>query len=291
MKTFAYYLTAIIALDIIAALLIAWFKSKKESAKPVGGIKHAQATGKEHYTNFSTYTILTAVFIGATTLLSLSFFSLIHDIITSQIKPFSTEWKPKDSITLRSGPEWFYYDQKKGTVNSLQAITEKDKSSLTELLSKDSKSYPSYSQAIDALSYFSNQDGGNSGYCWILLLYCVTGVIGVQLRTINNFVGNACFKKKFDFGVWWPWYLLRPLIGFITGGVVFLLIDGKLFYSTQIVGGLSAAVLALAFIGGFSADDFYDMLRRISKRIFSTTTQPENEDKKKQKVNAEEKAV
>jgi hypothetical protein len=138
------------------------------------------------------------------------------------------------------------------------------------LLNKSSKDFNSYSLAIDQLAYVSNIDKGNSGYCWILLLYCMTGVIGVQLRTINNFLGVACFKKDFDFGIWWPWYSMRPLIGFITGGVVFLLIDGKLIYSAQALSGLNPVVIAMAFIGGFSADDFYIMLRRISQRIFSS---------------------
>ncbi len=294
MKTFITTLIVLIFTTVITALVLALIKKDKakKNAPPDAPLPP--------YTNFRSFTVLTAVFIGLTTVLSFAVFSVVHDRITANIKPFSIQWQSKDTVYLKTGPEWFFYDQKKGTLNSLQAISEKDKSVLTSLLVKDEKNgkiYQSYSEAVDELAYVSNADKGYLSYCWIILLYCMTGVIGVQLRTINNFVGNACFKKEFNFDIWWPWYLLRPLLGFITGGVVFLLIDGKLFYGTTVLNGLSPVVVALAFVSGFSADDFFNMVRRISQRVFSTdadskdknssksgnTQQPAEPDKSKDK--------
>lgn len=270
MKIFIIALIVAILATVITAFILAFVRKDKTGQPP------EDVSAKPHkppYTNFRSFTVLTAVFIGLTTTLSLAIFSVVHNRITAEIRPFSIQWQSKDTINLKNGPEWFFYDQKKGTLNSLQSISEKDKSLLTALLTKDEKNgkiYQSYSLAIDELAYVSNEGQGRSGYCWIILLYCMTGVIGVQLRTINNFVGNACFKKEFNFDIWWPWYMLRPLLGFITGGVVFLLIDGKLFYASTMLNGLSPVVVALAFVSGFSCDDFFGMVRRISQRVFSS---------------------
>ncbi|ULT25757.1 hypothetical protein KUH03_01800 [Sphingobacterium sp. E70] len=111
------------------------------------------------------------------------------------------------------------------------------------------KNFSSYSQAIDKLAFQSNKSKDNNFGNWLILLYAIAGLIGVQMRTINNFVGVACFKNDFNFHRWWPWYLVRPILGFITGAVVFLMIDGKHLLDGQLSTGLSTTILGLAFLG------------------------------------------
>jgi hypothetical protein len=218
--------------------------------------------------NTRVLTIWTAVFVTATTMLSMALFYSSHQMVAERIKPVSLQWEKKDSLKLKPGPAWFYYDKKSGTLNTLRTINDNDKQRLIGLLNDDDKAYYSYCGAIGELAYKSASDVEKNLYCWIILFYATSGLIGVQLRTINNFVGNVCHKNAFNFHRWWPWYLVRPLLGFITGGVAFLLIDGKQVLNGEITGGINTVVLAVAFLAGFATDDFYELLRKLFKRVF-----------------------
>ncbi len=213
-------------------------------------------------------TIYTASFIVFTTILSLIMFYCNHKIVAEKITPTKVDWIKTDSLNLKPGPIWFFYDSKLGQLNSLHQINDSEKTQLVALLESGDNNYKSYSKAIDKLAFLSNRNGDDNFSNWLILLYAIAGLIGVQMRTINNFVGNACFKNDFNFHVWWPWYLVRPILGFITGAVVFLLIDGKHLLGGQLSSGFNTAVLGLAFLGGFSADDFYELLRKVSKKLF-----------------------
>ncbi|SEM72980.1 hypothetical protein SAMN05192574_101623 [Mucilaginibacter gossypiicola] len=191
-----------------------------------------------------------------------------HQIVDKKVKPVTVSWIKSDTLKMKPGPVWFYYNKKNGTLNTLHAINENDKTQLASLINDDDKVFQSYSLAVDQLAFASNQPKDSDIYFWLTLLYAIAGLLGVQLRTINNFIGIACYKKTFDFHTWWPWYLVRPLLGFITGGVVFLLIDSKQLLAGESAGGMSALALTAAFLGGFSADEFYELLRKVSKRIF-----------------------
>ncbi|SMD16265.1 hypothetical protein [Pedobacter nyackensis] len=225
-------------------------------------------TPAAHNINTRKATIYTATFVTCTTILALVMFYDVHQTVTEKVKPITVNWLKTDSLKIKPGPVWFYYDSKLGTLSALHGITENDKALLIALVDSGDKNYYSFTRAIDKLTFLSNKSDDGNFYRWVILLYGIAGLIGVQLRTINNFVGVACFKNEFDFHRWWPWYLVRPLLGFITGAVVFLLIDGKQLLTGQLSGGISTVVLAVAFLGGFSADDFYELLRKISKRVF-----------------------
>ena len=235
-------------------------------------IRTAQTNGNtsaEQNINTRTTTIWTAAFIVFTSLLSLAAFNSTHQIVDKMVKPVTVTWFKSDTLKLKPGPVWFYYDNKSGILNTLHVINETEKTQLAGLINNDEKIYQSYSQAIDKLAFESNLPKPSTLYVWLTLLYAVAGLLGVQLRTINNFIGRACYRN-FDFHVWWPWYLVRPLVGFITGAVVFLLIDSKQLLAGDSAGGMSALALAAAFLGGFSADEFYELLRKISKRILGS---------------------
>jgi hypothetical protein len=227
----------------------------------------AQTPPQIQVINTRTTTIWTVVYIIFSSLISLMAFYLAHQIVDKKVKPVSVNWIKSDSLKIKPGPVWFYYDKKNGTLNTRHAISDNDKTQLTALINDDDKVFQSYSLAIDQLAFTSNRPKESDIYFWLTILYAIAGLLGVQLRTINNFIGIACYKKTFDFHAWWPWYLVRPLLGFITGGVVFLLIDSKQLLAGESAGGMSALALTAAFLGGFSADEFYELLRKISKRI------------------------
>lgn len=215
-------------------------------------------------------TIYTAAFIICTTILALVMFYYSHAVVEAKVKPTTVDWIKTNSLKIKSGPNWFFYDSKSGKINTLHQINDSEKTILIALVESRDKNFQSYSQAIDKLAFDSNKNRGDDFGNWLILLYSIAGLIGVQMRTINNFIGIACFKNDFNFHRWWPWYLVRPILGFITGALVFLLIDGKHLLTGQLSTGLSTGILAVAFLGGFSTDDFYDLLRKLSKKIFGT---------------------
>jgi len=222
------------------------------------------------YNNINTReaTIYTATFIICTTILALTMFYYTHKTVAEKVKPTTVNWIKTDSLKIKSGPTWFFYDGKLGKISALHQINDNDKTLLIALLESGDKNFRSYTQAIDKLAFDSNRNKDTNFSNWLILLYAIAGLIGVQMRTINNFVGVACFKNDFNFHIWWPWYLVRPILGFITGAAIFLLIDGKHLLEGQVSTGLSTTVLGIAFLGGFSTDDFYGLLRKLSKNIF-----------------------
>lgn len=225
-----------------------------------------QSSSSKSNTNWTT--IFTAVFILVTTVVAFCTFYFTHQVSARNLRTTSVTWKSTDSLKIRSGPVWFCYEADSAKLITSHAITEADKSQLLGLADQKENYYYAYCRAIDLLAFRSNAVQDGKLYGWLTLLYALAGVIGVQLRTINNFIGIACFKNEFDFHRWWPWYLVRPLLGFITGAVVFMLIDGKQLLAGQLSGGISATVLAVAFLGGFGTDEFYELLRKLSKGVF-----------------------
>lgn len=235
--------------------------------------KQIRAESSVHNINTREATIYTASYIIFTTILALFMFYCAHKIVSKKVLPTVVNWVKTDSLNIKSGPNWFFYDSKAGELRALHQINDSDKTLLIALLETSDENFRSYSQAVDKLAFYSNTNKDVNFINWLILLYAVAGLIGVQMRTINNFVGIACFKNEFDFHVWWPWYLVRPILGFITGAVVFLLIDGKHLLDGQVSTGLSTTILGIAFVGGFSTDDFYELLRKLSKNLFGKSSQ------------------
>jgi hypothetical protein len=100
----------------------------------------------------------------------------------------------------------------------------------------------------------------------LILLFANIGLQGSMIRVIFDFIGHTCYTEKFDFDVWWPWYLLRPLLGFIMSAFFVVLFDMSNFNSD---GDVSKFPFILAFVTGFAVTDAIDFLRRFSKKIFS----------------------
>lgn len=232
--------------------------------------RNRKESSRHYNINTREATIYTAAFIVCTTILALIMFYCSHKIVGDNVKATKVDWIKTDSLKIKSGPNWFFYDSKSGQLQALHQISDNEKTLLISLVESGDKNFQSYTQAVDKLAFDSNNSNGSNFSYWLILLYAMAGLIGVQLRTINNFVGNACFKNDFNFHVWWPWYLVRPILGFITGAIVFLLIDGRHLLDGKVSTGLSTAILSIAFLGGFSTDDFYELLRKLSKKIFGT---------------------
>jgi hypothetical protein len=124
-----------------------------------------------------------------------------------------------------------------------------------------------YWAAIDELAFKANKLR-DSGLTFLLVLAGVSGMLGVLIRSILDFVGNACFKNTLDVYRWWPWYLMRPPLGFLLGLLSVLIIQARIFLPNT--GGSMATVwwLGVAVLVGFGTDDFAGRLRLVSQTLF-----------------------
>ena len=76
---------------------------------------------------------------------------------------------------------------------------------------------------------------------------------------------NACVHKRWD-ATWHPWYLIRPWVSLICGGVsyVFLKTGLVLLESSQEAGSTNLGFYALSFIAGFNVDNFLSKIEDIA---------------------------
>lgn len=101
-----------------------------------------------------------------------------------------------------------------------------------------------------------------------VLLSILLGGLGGCTYCLRGVYLNACFFKRWD-TVWLPWYIIRPFVSFIAGGVSFLFVkSGLLLFggsSDNEVGLLS--ILAVAFISGLNVDKFIAKIESVGQTV------------------------
>jgi len=86
---------------------------------------------------------------------------------------------------------------------------------------------------------------------------------------------------------WLPWYLIRPVVSGIFGGISFVVLKAGLLLldAEDGSGGLNFGFLALAFIAGFNVDRFVKRMEEAAKATFgiepSRTTTDSDRDKER----------
>jgi Co/Zn/Cd efflux system component len=186
-----------------------------------------------------------------------------------QLNSFKVEsrWEYKDTVSLKSYPVWFYCDRSNSKMYASKVLSDSNKYLILGLIEKKHKAYNSFSESVNRLVYLSNQSK-TSLFIYLLLLSGWSGVIGVQIRTIFDFIGRVCYLKNLVITVWWPWYLLRPLMGFIVGGLIVFLSTSHLL-NTSIVNE-DKSYIAVSTIAGFGVVEVIKKLRLISKTLFGS---------------------
>jgi len=222
--------------------------------------------------NWKWLTLLIAIVIFLMTGLFIYLFINSYKNLETNSEYEAVYWKNIDSVCLNNGPSWFIYDTKCDSIKTLKVISDDDKKLLLSLESEKDNCSSGYTQAIDLLAFKSNRNH-KSMFLFLLLISGCCGAIGVQLRTINNFIGVTCFRNDFDIKIWWPWYILRPFMGFLIGPILYILFDGKLVPTPGESGFSSMVIIGCTILAGYGAEDFLDMLKTLSKRIFG---KPEN---------------
>jgi hypothetical protein len=177
-------------------------------------------------------------------------------------------WANESKIALKPGPVWFMYDAPNELLLVRRPVSESMKSELLALMS-ESDSRASYVSAVDRLAFVAGASVESS--VLVLLLAGIGGMLGVQLRSLINFIGVTCYKGKLDVHRWWPWYWMRPMMGLLLGMLLALLLKTKLFTSSveqQQDDGYWW--LAIAVLAGFGASEFSERLRLLTQTIFGT---------------------
>lgn len=176
-----------------------------------------------------------------------------------------------DGLDLSGGPANLYYDRERGILTVAGLVDDEQKRALgavvREAPAQAAASKALYLRAIDMLAFHSTQSSRNLVVS-LLLLGGISGVLGVQLRSIANFVGHASFKRDLDVGQWWPYYGIRPLTGFLLGAVIVAIIQAGFLSPEDHARSKVMWWAAVAFLAGFGDDEFTQRLRSVSRTLF-----------------------
>lgn len=188
------------------------------------------------------------------------------------------QWQAPAGFTLKPGPPTFWYDSAQSQLVHIGAIDQKTKLELLSLVSTPADQQPSdeikgYWAAINQLAFTSNDQLGGLRI-GILILGGLAGMLGVQLRSLVNFVGHACYTNNLDLVIWWPYYALRPFIGFVLGVIIVVIVQAGFFVAGQ---GEASGTLwwaGIAFLAGFGEQEFTQRLRMLTKTLFGEEAKP-----------------
>jgi hypothetical protein len=94
----------------------------------------------------------------------------------------------------------------------------------------------------------------------------MAGAYGGVVYCLRGIYLNASVRKTWD-ATWIPWYIIRPVVSFVVGGVSYLFLRAGLFVleSTRQPESSDVGFLALAFIAGLNVDRFLAKLEDVAK--------------------------
>ncbi|GAB3897372.1 hypothetical protein GCM10028803_15800 [Larkinella knui] len=173
----------------------------------------------------------------------------------------------RTDIVLKEYPSWFYFDKKNSKIVTVKFITNEDKNNLLKLIDINSIAYQDFKESVDRLAYDSISLRSKI-LVYLLLIGGLAATLGVQIRTIFDFIGRVCYKENLDINVWWPYYLLRPLMGFLVGALVIILSKAKILSGIANDGDENLLWIAISTLAGFGVVDVVKRLRTVSKALF-----------------------
>lgn len=203
--------------------------------------------------------------IAVMTILAIWFFKISYQAFDRYKLDCKVYWKSPNNLPLADAPHWVYYAF--DTLYTSRSITADEKVVLLSLVKRDTVNYPTYSKAIDELAFKSNFTTKVS-FMIILILAGASGIIGVQIRTIFDFIGRVAFKNGVVYTKWWPWYFLRPILGFIVACIVIVFFESGILNTLKNYNHTGAMLIGVSVLSGFAAFDVVVAMRKISKRIF-----------------------
>jgi len=209
-------------------------------------------------------------------LLILAWFCVLDRVEDQLEKEHKISWEAPEGLELRPGPPNFYYDRAGKEMLYRGPIDAKSKAELTALPvvkegAQNTAAIQSYYDAINNLTYRSNES--LRGILILLLIFGgLSGILGNQLRTNGNFVNIIVYKDALDVERWWPWYAIPPIISFVLGIVIVLMLKADLIQLGDKVPSGSMWWAAVAFLAGFGASDFTERLRLLTQTLFGKSS-------------------
>lgn len=135
----------------------------------------------------------------------------------------------------------------------------------------------SFGLAIDKLAYVSNSELKYSTM-YLLLLAGLGGAIGVQIRSMSNFIGVAVFKQELDVTRFWPWFAVRPFLGFVLGVVLVVMVKSRLFVPSDSATQGDMWWFGITVLVGFGVYEFHERLRSLARTMFGEASAKKPKD-------------
>ncbi|MBK6963291.1 MAG: hypothetical protein IPH20_04945 [Bacteroidales bacterium] len=178
------------------------------------------------------------------------------------------EWLNKGNVELAGYPAWFLYDHHKKQIRTKVVIDDRMKMELENSfpVQRDSANFAEFRQAVDKLAFVSSDLEGRN-YWLLLMVSGLAAIVGVFIREILDLIRHYCYKKDLDFKNWWPWYFLRPIVGFMFGIVVVLFSGTELLFTSG-KNSSETYLIAIAIIAGISVEDVMLKIRKVSLVLF-----------------------
>jgi hypothetical protein len=95
------------------------------------------------------------------------------------------------------------------------------------------------------------------------------GGLGGVTYCLRGVYLNACVRKQWDVA-WLPWYLLRPIVSLVLGGVSYLFVKSGLLLlgAMQDQTGSQLGIWAISFIAGLNVDRFLAKIEDIGLTVW-----------------------
>lgn len=108
------------------------------------------------------------------------------------------------------------------------------------------------------------------------------GGLGGGTYCLRGIYLNACVHKRWDTD-WLPWYLIRPIVSLILGGVSYLFIKSGLLLlgASQENGASQLGIWAMAFLAGLNVDKFLAKIESVGQTVWGV--EPSRQSKPNEK--------
>jgi hypothetical protein len=103
----------------------------------------------------------------------------------------------------------------------------------------------------------------------VVLFSVALGGIGSVAYCLRAVYLNISVHKRWSLD-WLPWYLIRPVVGSIFGGISYVILKAGLLLldAEESTGELNYGFMTLAFVAGFNVDRFVKRMEEAAKATF-----------------------
>lgn len=116
------------------------------------------------------------------------------------------------------------------------------------------------------------------------------GGLGGVTYCLRGVYLNACVRKQWDVA-WLPWYLLRPIVSLVLGGVSYLFVKSGLLLlgATQDQTVSQLGIWAISYIAGLNVDRFLAKIEDIGLTVWGIEPSRQSKPEAKQTVSFQTK--